>query len=125
MSLEERIREMHEGAVRELIAAHKSRNDEPLVLAVRYGLEQPQDIHLLEVLDGFPGGDDDELLVTSFESSARLRIVGELYLALCSPAQLKAAISRGDAETQKLRGGEVVYDDGSELAKDLKKALGL
>lgn len=75
-SVEQRVKDLHDRAVQDLIAAHRQRTEEPLALAIRYGLDDPEDIHILEVLDGFPGPDDDELLITEFEPSAQLRILG-------------------------------------------------
>ena len=60
------------------VREHAARTDEPLILAVRYTLEDPTDIGLLEVLGDFPGSDEDEPLVTEFEPSANLRILGKL-----------------------------------------------
>ena len=87
MHAEERIRVLHDRAVKELVEAHTTRKDEPLVLAVRYRRDDPGDVYLLEVLDGFPGGDDDDLLIAEFEPSPQLRILGKLHLALGSPGQ--------------------------------------
>jgi hypothetical protein len=125
MSTEDRVRQLHERAVHDLVEAHRQRTDEPLVLAVRFDVADAQDVHILEVLDGFPGGDDDELLVTEFEPSAQLRILGKLHLTLGSPAQLEAAIHKGGTSIERFRGGSVVHDDGSQRAKELKRALGL
>jgi S1-C subfamily serine protease len=80
---------------------------------------------LLEVLDRFPGADDDELLVTEFGPSANLLIVGDLHLALGSPAQVRSATKRRDPVSMAAKGGEVVFDDGSVQAAELKRELGL
>jgi len=125
MSTEDRVRQMHDRAVRDLVEAHKQRTDEPLVLAVRFDLADSQDIQLLEVLDGFPGGDDDDLLVTEFEPSAQLRILGKLHLTLGSPAQVESAVRRGGVTVERFRNGVVVHHDGSQRAAELKRALGL
>lgn len=120
-----RLQELNERAVRALVLAHAERVDEPLILAVRYQIDQAEDIYLLEILGGFPGGDDDELLPAEFEPSSQLRILGSLHLTLGSPAQLRAAIDRGDAVVDDLKRGEIVHDDGSKEAAGLKRALGL
>lgn len=125
MSADERIRELNDRAVGELIQAHKERTDEPLVLAVRRDSADGQDIHLLEVLDGFPGGDEDELLVTEFERSAQVLILGKLHLALGSPAQLDAALRRGDVAAVQFKSGRVVYEENTERSRTLKRALRL
>jgi hypothetical protein len=125
MSTDDRVRELHERAVRDLVEAHKQRKDEPLVLAIRFDLTDPQNVHLLEVLDGFPGGDDDELMVTEFEPSAQLRVLGKLELTLGSPAQLDTAVRSGSNSIERFRNGVVVHDNGSPRAKELKEALGL
>jgi hypothetical protein len=125
MTTDARVRELHDRAVAELVEAHKHRTDEPLVLAVRYRLGEQVDVYLLEVLAGFPGGDDDELLTTQFAPSAQLRILGNLHLALGSPAQLRAAVARGDAIIAEVAQGTVVHGDGSHDAAELRKLLGL
>lgn len=94
-------------------------------MAIRYRLDDPDDIYMLEVLGGFPGGDDDELLNVEFEPSANLLILGRLHLALGSPAQVLAAITRGDADVDDVKNGKVEYDDGSSEAASVLAALGL
>ena len=119
------IKYLHDKAVRQLVAAHRQRTDDPLVLAVRYKLDDPSgDIHLLEVLDGFPGGDEDELLVTEFGPSANLIIVGRLHLVLGSPAQVRSALERGNPIMKAVQCGKVVFDDGGAEAARLRKAAG-
>jgi hypothetical protein len=125
LTTDARVRELHDRAVAELVAAHKGRTDEPLVLAVRYRQDDPVDVFLLEVLSGFPGADDDELLTTEFAPSAQLRILGKLHLALGSPAQLRAAARRDDAIIAELARGAVVHGDGSPDDTELRKLLGL
>jgi hypothetical protein len=125
MNVEPRIKDLHERAVRELVEAHRHRIDEPLVLAIRYKLDAPSDIYLIEVLNGFPGAADDELLETAFEPSASLIIVGRLHLALGSPAQVLSAIGRGDPILQAARGGRVEFDNGDSEAAAIREALGL
>jgi hypothetical protein len=120
----DRIKELHERAVRQLVDAHVKRTDEPLILAVRYNLDD-NDLYLLEVIDAFPGGDGDELFLTEFERSANLIIVGTLHLALGSPKQVEAAIARKDPIIDAIKLGQIVHDDGSVTAADLKRAIGL
>ena len=122
----ERIRELNDRAVDALIQAHAGHEEEPLILAVRYALEDDADIGLLEVLGGFPGSDDDEPLVTEFEPSASLRILGKLRLTLASPSQLLAGLRRGDQELTRARSGTVVFArSGDQQAAELRGALGL
>ncbi len=125
MTTEERVRELHDKAVRELVDAHKQRTDEPLILAVRYGLHASQDVHLLEVLRDFPGDDDDDVLITEFEPSPQLRILGKLHLALGSPAQVRSAAARRDAIIDQVKNGMLLFDDGSPEAHGLKRLLDL
>jgi hypothetical protein len=125
MTNHERINQLHEEAIQKLLNAHKERKDEPLILAIRYRLGDPQDIYLLEVLKDFPGGSDDELLSTAFERSAELFILGKLHIVLGSPAQLESAIQRGDVIIDEIKNGKVIFDDTSEEAQSLKSALGL
>jgi hypothetical protein len=124
VSTEARIEELHTRAVKELVNVHAKKTDEPLVLAVRYPGAEPLDVYLFEALDGFPGGEEDELLSTEFEPSAQLRILGKLHLVLGSPDQLESAAKRGDAIVADLRKGMVVFDTHAR-APELKKLLGL
>jgi hypothetical protein len=120
----DKVQELNQRAVATLVREHAALTDEPLILAVQYALEQEEDIGLLEVLGGFPGGDDDEPLVTEFEPSARLRILGKLRMTLVSPEQLLAGLRRGDPELKRARTGSVVFerpDDGR--AAQLRRVL--
>jgi hypothetical protein len=125
IGIEARVRELHERAVRELVEAHRKRQDHALILAIRYELEDPIDIGLFEVLRGFPGDDGEELLVTEFSPSAELVILGKLRLVLGSPAQVRAAIERHDPELERVRRGRVVWSEKSKKAKFLRQALGI
>jgi hypothetical protein len=119
-----KVQELNDRAVETLIREHAARTDEPLILAVRYALDEESDIGLLEVLGGFPGSDEDEPLVTEFEPSARLRILGNLRLTLVSPEQLLAGLRRGDQELGRARGGRVVFErPGDQRAVELRRAL--
>ncbi|MDT8390161.1 MAG: hypothetical protein RRC34_06600 [Lentisphaeria bacterium] len=116
---------LNERAVKQLLEAHRQQEDQPLLLAVRFRGDVEEDIHLLEVLAGFPGDDDDELFVADFAPSASLVMLGKLYLVLASPGQIQAAVKRRDPLIDEIRGGKVVYSDGSQSAKAICKELGL
>jgi hypothetical protein len=123
--IEQRVLELHDNAVKRLVEAHRQL-DEPLLLVLRYEGDEPVDVYLLEVLETFPGGEDDELFTTKYEPSASLRIVGELHLTLGSPAQLRAALRRSDPLIAKLAGAKVVFvDDSKSEAERLLVELGL
>ena len=124
MTARDRIKKLHDDAVHHLIDAHKRRTDEPLILAVRYNLDD-EDIHLLEILGNFPGDDGDELLTTDFEPSANLRIFGKLHLTLGSPGQLRSAIAENHALVEAAKRGEVVHMDESREAYELNGLLTL
>jgi len=126
----------YDNEVRALVAEHAARKDEPLVLAVRYNLDDPRNVHLLEVLDSFPGTDDDELFDNEFLPTHEFRILGTLRLAIGNPGQLRAAIDRGDDELVRAIGrdggahAEVLHQaPGSgklrRIAKELRGLLGL
>jgi hypothetical protein len=123
------LAELQNRAVRSLIAAHVARADEPLVLALRYKTEEPQDVFVVEVLENFPGDEADPPFMTEFEPSADLLLVGKLHLALTSPAQFRAAIRRHDPLIVNLRAsawdGVYVAPDGPrrELANELLAQL--
>jgi hypothetical protein len=122
--IEQRVLELHDNAVKRLVEAHQQL-DEPLLLVLRYEGDKPGDVYLLEVLETFPGGDDDELFTTQYAPSASLRIVGELHLTLGSPAQLRAAARRGDPLIAKLADADVVFvDESKSEAKQLLDELG-
>lgn len=112
---------LHESAVRQLVDSHVANEHEPLLLAVRFRQDDPMNIHLLEVLAEFPGGDDDEPFETEFEPSAHLRILGKLYLTLCNAAQLRTAQHRGAPLIDELRSGIVLHQtgEGQTLAQEL------
>ena len=109
-----RIAQLNDRAVQRLVAAHAARTDEPLVLAVRYRSSE-EDVYLLEVIENFPGEDDDELLATEFEPSAELLTVGNLRILLRSPGQLRAAVRRADPGVEALKTGSVVHSNGSAM----------
>jgi hypothetical protein len=119
-----RIAQLNDRAVQRLVAAHAARTDEPLVLAVRYRSSE-EDVYLLEVIENFPGEDDDELLATEFEPSAELLTVGHLRLLLGSPGQLRAAVRRGDPEVEAVKTGSIVHSNRSATARELRQLLGL
>jgi hypothetical protein len=113
----DRTAELHDRAVRRLLAAHAANAEEPLVLAVRYHLPD-RDIHLLEVIDGFPGPPDEPPLRADFAASPDLRILGTVHLVLLGPEQLRAAVTRGDTLIEEVRrDGRVEYQsaDATEL----------
>lgn len=122
MSTQTTIKELHEKAVQQLIDAHSKRTDQPLILAIRFNLED-EDIHLLEVLKDFPGDDEDELLVTEFGPSANLIILGKLHLVLGSPAQVRSAIKRNDKIIADAKEGKVVFSDNSSESKKLEEEI--
>lgn len=122
----DRIQELNDKAVEALIREHAALDDEALILAVRYALDDASDIGLLEVLGDFPGSDDDEPLITEFEPSARLRILGKLRLTLVSPKQLLSGLRRGDKELERARTGNIVFErSGDERAAEARRVLGL
>ncbi|MCC7493182.1 MAG: hypothetical protein IT204_12570 [Fimbriimonadaceae bacterium] len=118
------VQEINDRAVEQLVAAHRQRTTETLRLVIRFDpAGTGPDIHLLEVLDEFPGDDTDELLHAEFEPSANLLFLGRLHLYLGSPAQALGAVVRGDAVIAAARSGQVVYSDQSDLAEQLRTAV--
>lgn len=117
--------EHNDRVIRRLVATHAARTDEPLVLAVRFRVEDSSDLHLLEVLEEFPGEADEPLFVTEFGPSAELVVLGKLQLVLASPAQLRSAVERGDALVEQFRRGTVLHSDLARGAGELLRELGL
>jgi hypothetical protein len=141
-----KISEHYEHAVRDLVETHAKLARSPLALAVRFGFDDPLDVHLLEVIENFPGGDDDPLFATEFAPNERFLILGKLHLTLASPRQLKRAIAtakarRSPAETPEqtasratiksiAKDGRVLYQARSPrglaaIGRTTKAALGL
>lgn len=85
------IEDLYKNVVRDLVDAHAKLKRSPLVLAVRYrhtGL----DVHLLEVIENFPGRAEEPPFTTELAPNERFIILGKLHLTLASPAQLQHAI---------------------------------
>jgi len=123
-----RLEALVDQAVQRLVDAHAARTDEPLVVAVRFDRDATPDIHLLEVIEGFPGPDDDEMLETEFGPSPELRIMGALHLTLASPGQLRTAVARGSGTVQRLTADGVVLHPNAAAtgeAAALLRLLGL
>jgi hypothetical protein len=141
-----RVSEHYEHAVRDLVETHAKLARSPLALAVRFGFDDPLDVHLLEVIENFPGGDDDPLFATEFAPNERFVILGKLHLILASPTQLKHAIAKakgGRSPAEKpeqaasraaiksiAKDGRVLYQARSPrglaaIARTAKTALGL
>jgi hypothetical protein len=119
----EKFSRINAQALRRLISAHATRLDEPLVLAVRFR-HSDRDVHLLEVLEGFPAVPGEEPFETEFAPSAELLLVGKLHLTLVSPAQLASLIDNNAALAEALRAdGTIEYYTMS--AEPLIAALGL
>lgn len=113
----EQARALNDQAVKHLVRAH-ARLDEPLLLAIRFKLNEPG-IHLLEVLETFPGEDDDPPLETEFSASPDVRMVGALKLAVASPAQFRTLAGADSELCRALKAGriEFVAGYGAELAR--------
>ena len=141
-----RISELYEQAVSDLVDAHAKLTRSPLALAVRFRFDDPLDVHLLEVIENFPGGDEDPLFMTEFAPNERFRILGKLHLTMANPRQLEHAVAKAQARqaaaekpTEKssratvesvANDGRVVYQAPSPkslatLARAAKEALGL
>ena len=141
-----RISELYEQAVSDLVDAHAKLTRSPLALAVRFRFDDPVDVHLLEVIENFPGGDEDPLFTTEFESNERFRILGKLHLTMANLRQLEHAVAKAHARrvaaeqpTEAIsratiqsvaNDGRVVYRAPSPkslatLARAAKEALGL
>ena len=93
--------ELNDRAVKHLVDAH-TRLDEPLLLAIRYKLADPG-IHLFEVLDGFPGDENEEPEEIEFGPSPEVRMTGTLKLVLVNAQQFRALVHRNAAVVDTLK----------------------
>lgn len=123
MASKEAYEELNRRAAKRLVKAHQELDDDHLVLAIRYNHDD-EDLYLFEVLQNFPGDDDDEPFETEYKRSPDLLIIGSLHLMLASPAQLRTAVEKNAPIVDKLKNGEVIGNDGSQEAKDLMQLLG-
>lgn len=138
----QRVEQYYAAAAQDLVDAHANLARSPLVLAVRYHLKGDLDLYILEIIENFPGQDDDPPFATEFAPNERLRILGNLHLTLVSPKQLENArvVARGPArgagqDAKKLldavkKDGRVLFEAPSppsraKIAKAMRKALGL
>ena len=112
-----KVAELNDRAIKHLVDAH-ARLEEPLLLAVRFRLDE-SGIHLFEVLDGFPGPDEDPPLETIFGSSPEVRMVGELTLVMASPGQFRTLAKGSSGLADQLKAGRVEFytEEGKELAE--------
>lgn len=118
---------INDRAVRRLVNAHVNGHAEPLLLAIRYNLESPN-VHLLEVLDGFPGEPSEEPFKTEFPPSAELQLLGKLNLTLVNRDQfLRAVGSKKSSLGRALPSGRLEYvsSDAQDLAAKVGLALEL
>jgi len=114
---------LQERAVRKLVDAHVTQREERLVLAVRFQHDD-RDVRVLEVLDGWPGENDEPLFSSEFGSTSDLILPGKLHLLLGSPPQVRSALARRDPSLDPVRADGVVVFRTTE-ADDIVQALGV
>lgn len=99
----------HEAQAKDLIAAHGKIEDEPLLLAVYFAPERdPEDVFILEVLDGFGGNavsDDGDLFEVTYGPSPSFPLEAgrRLHLILTNPTELRHANEKGWTSAKELR----------------------
>jgi hypothetical protein len=103
-------------------------------------------VHLIEVIENFPGEQTDPLFVSEFAPNERFLILGKLHLTLASLPQLENAIKKAGARKSRAetavqgasratikaiaKDGQVVFEAPSPrsltaIARKAKAALGL
>jgi hypothetical protein len=119
MSIEAQHAAIYDKTVKTLIKQHKGLKDEPLVLALRLTAKNPMDIDLLEVIENFPGDDDDPPFCTEFPPSPTVRVLGNLILRLVSPSQFRYLIRNNKGFRARVRGAVPVETtkQGEKLLK--------
>lgn len=109
--------------MRKLVDAHATQREERLVLAVRFQHDD-RDVRVLEVLDGWPGENDDPLFSSELGSTSDLVLPGKLHLLLGSPPQVRSALARNDPSLDPIRKDGIVIFPSTE-ADDIVQALGV
>ena len=112
----------HEKQARDLVKAHGEIEDEPLLLAVYFAPNRdPEDVFILEVLDGFGGntvGNDGDLFEVTYGPSPSfpLQAGRRLHLILTNPTELRQAAEEEWALAKELRQAKqrgqwkIIYD---------------
>ena len=121
--------------VEQLVASHRKMPDHRLELAIWFDTDHRKDVHLLEVLDGFPRYDEpSKLFVSEFDSTFTFPMPtgGRLTLILTSPNELRDALTKRYSQVARLQkafarnAACVVYKAPSlkikRLVEDLKRA---
>jgi hypothetical protein len=92
--------------MKDLVTSHRKIKGQVLHLAIWYKTDDPKDLFLFEMVEGFPHGNGDpELFTVEFASSDKFPIArkGKLYLTLVNPGEAITAFEESWRGTQGIR----------------------
>ena len=111
--------------IKKLVEHHAQNQDNPLLLACWYNLDEEQDVYLLEVAEDVADSGDGTLDTFTFGMSRELRIPGVLRVTYTSPEELRYAAQQADApghallERIRTEGCLVLFGEDSPLADEV------
>ncbi|MBM3240872.1 hypothetical protein FJZ31_31705 [Candidatus Poribacteria bacterium] len=111
--------------IKELVEHHIHNQDNPLLLACWYNLNEERDIYLLEVAEDVADSGDGTLDTFTFGMSRELGIPGALRVTYTSPEELRYAAQKADApghpllERIRTAGCLVLFGEDSPLADEV------
>jgi len=111
--------------IKNLVEQHTHNQDNPLLLACWYNLNEQQDVYLLEVAEGVADSGDGTLDTFTFGMSRELGIPGVLRVTYTSPEELRYAAQEADApghallERIRSEGFLVIFGEDSPLADEV------
>ena len=115
-----RVNEVYAESMKALVASHRKIKGQVLHLAIWYKTDERRNLHLFEIVEGFPPGNGDPTLFTvESPGSEKFPIArpGKLYLTLINPAEAITAFEHAWHGTQDIR-SSLQQGDVTVLFKD-------
>jgi len=111
--------------IKELLGHQAQNQDNPLLFACWYNLDEEKDVYLLEVAEGVADAGDGALDTFTFGMSSELGIPGVLRVTYTGPEELRYATEKVDAsghallERIRTEGCLVLFGEDSPLADEV------
>lgn len=99
------VAEIYVDNMEALAASHRKVKGQVLHLALWYNIDDPKNLYLLEIVEGFPnGGGDPELFTVQSAGSEKFPMIrrGKLYLTLVNPVEAVTAFEDSWRGTQEI-----------------------